>query len=825
MSGGETPCKNFGMWRPASSCLQLVGIRRATTRGRRRKDETINVAFMRTDMTQPRRDSDSAVVCRHGTRFHVLWTLATGLILFACHRGVADSTAQPSPTGRTRIANLHAFARLYGVVRWFHPSDAAAATDWDRFAIEGVRRIMDVRDARSRRAALGELFAPIAPTVRIAGSGEEFDREPVVPPASTSELELVSWEHNGFGDSTLVSAYASKRRHREYAAAVPGELFASLSQTVDATPFRGGRIRLRGQARAANRGRGQLWLRVDRGEGRGFVDNMQAHPVVGAAWQRAEIVGTVDADATSIVFGVLKGGNGTAWYDDLELAVQSPDGSWKPIEIRDGGFESPDILASWSTATNRGRKTSLEGWVAAPDPVNPGSGSTSLRMERLTKLSTEELFDDAPGPGETVDISLGDGLRARVPLALYSNNGHTLGDDGVGRGASDGPATSTSGGLDVVIGIADVVVVWNVLQHFWPYWDVVSVDWNAELDVALADAADDRTVSDHVATIQRLLVTAPDDHARTTCGTDRESESTPFTVEVIEDRIVVTATAAAELAPGDVVTSIDHRPAMAHLHADEALISGSQQWRRHQASVRFGKGRTGSRVTLGVLRNGKPLEVTVVRNTTPAVFSHTPIDRLDDGVYYVDLSRASKAEIGAIWDSLARAPGVVFDMRQRPTANTEVLSHLLTRPDDSNAWLAVPRVIRPDHTPRSISSWQTEGWKLPALEPHIAGRVAFLSGPDVASYGESLMSFVEHYHLGAIVGTTTAGTNGNVAEITAPSGCTTRFSGLRVTKHDGSRHHLVGIQPTIAASRTIAGVAAGRDEVLERGLTYVRSAQ
>jgi hypothetical protein len=56
-----------------------------------------------------------------------------------------------------------------------------------------------------------------------------------------------------------------------------------------------------------------------------------------------------------------------------------------------------------------------------------------------------------------------------------------------------------------------------------------------------------------------------------------------------------------------------------------------------------------------------------------------------------------------------------------------------------------------------------------------------------------------------------------------PTGCHLRFTGRRVTKHDGSQHHLVGVQPTIPASRTIAGVIAGRDEVLEKALAYVRS--
>jgi C-terminal processing protease CtpA/Prc len=84
------------------------------------------------------------------------------------------------------------------------------------------------------------------------------------------------------------------------------------------------------------------------------------------------------------------------------------------------------------------------------------------------------------------------------------------------------------------------------------------------------------------------------------------------------------------------------------------------------------------------------------------------------------------------------------------------------------------------------------------------------------------MAIVEYNKLGAIVGSATAGTNGNVAEVTTPTGCRTRFTGVHVTKPDGARFHLIGIQPTIPASRTLAGVAAGRDEVLEKALAYVR---
>jgi hypothetical protein len=531
------------------------------------------------------------------------------LIALACG-GPGVGAQGPGEKPPSRIASLHAFARLYGIVRWFHPSDAAAAVDWNQFAIDGVRRVMPLTDARELRATLSELFAPIAPTVQIAAATEPFRVEPALQ-LETAGLEQVAWEHRGFGDSTVVSVYASKRRHRVRVAPVRGMPFASLSQSVDAAPFRGARVRLRGQARVANRGLGQLWLRVDRGETRGFFNNMDRSPVTSVSWVGAEIVGTVDADATRIVVGVLMDSPGTVWYDDLELAVQPSDGTWTPIAIDDPGFESADLSATWKPGT-AGRRESNEGWNLVRDSSNPASGSSSLRIERIITSDSTELFSDAPEPGETVDVDLGSGLRARIPLILPSRDGQTLGD----RAPSIAPmsaATAAQADFDVAAGIADVVVVWNVLQHFWPYWDVVATDWNAALDVALADAADDRTVTDHVATLERLTAGAPDAHVSTTCRGRPEIIDPPFAVEVVEDKVVVIATATDQLTRGDVITAIDGERAAAHLQSQEALVSGSPQWRRLRASQRFGMGARGSSVTLGIVRNGAPLAVTVKR--------------------------------------------------------------------------------------------------------------------------------------------------------------------------------------------------------------------
>ncbi|MHC4628783.1 MAG: S41 family peptidase, partial [Planctomycetota bacterium] len=108
-------------------------------------------------------------------------------------------------------------------------------------------------------------------------------------------------------------------------------------------------------------------------------------------------------------------------------------------------------------------------------------------------------------------------------------------------------------------------------------------------------------------------------------------------------------------------------------------------------------------------------------------------------------------------------------------------------------------------------------------EPHIKGKVVFLTDGRAISYAESCMGFIEHYKLAEIVGQPTAGTNGNVNPYELPGGFRVVWTGMRVVKHDGSQHHLIGIQPTVPVQRTIQGVIEGRDEFVEKALEVIRS--
>lgn len=122
--------------------------------------------------------------------------------------------AESAPGSSREIDNVAAFARLYGVVRYFYPSDAAADLVWNRFAVHGVAQVRPARDTAALREALAALFAPLGPGIEIGPS------LPAPRPAASSSEPLVAWRYLGAGFSTRGehSAYQAKRTRASMAA-------------------------------------------------------------------------------------------------------------------------------------------------------------------------------------------------------------------------------------------------------------------------------------------------------------------------------------------------------------------------------------------------------------------------------------------------------------------------------------------------------------------------------------------------------------------------------------------------------------------------------
>ncbi len=726
------------------------------------------------------------------------------------------------------VENVAAFAQLYGVARWFYPSDAAATLDWNRFAVEGVRRVRTASTPEMLEATLKELFVPLGPGIQIGtslpASAEVGPRDPT----------LIAWHYRGAALSNAPGAYTAKRMNRVRPVVNAPATPTVLSQEVAADSLRGKSVRLRAQVRVADptaQGSAGLWLRVDRtGQNRGFFDNMQDRPVRDTLWREYIIEGPVASDATRIIFGALKIGAMSVDVDAVELSVREPGGDWTPLTIIDASFEAPSTSApAWgqspSSAFSRVSSSAADGaqFLRMASPVAPTQST-------LPATPTDSF--ETPRVGEFVSLELTRGLQARVPLSLTDAEARAESPELASlRAALEKIGSLTALRIDTNVRLADVVVAWNVLRHFYPYWDDVDVDWNARLRPHLAaehDVADNRSARRDA--LRRLVADIRDGHGSVSDVAIRsELAPLPLQFRVLSERLVVIGSRDSSVPVGSVVTAIDGEPASTRIAKETQHASGTLQWRQSRAASALAICQLDSTVVLAIESPTGETRVANVRcnpNTTRTAEPRPDsIAELQPGIWYVDITRVRGAQLRPMLETLSNARGVIFDVRGYPTdAGAALLPHLMREPEaPSDRWMHIPRMSRPFG---EVAAWQHESWNVQPSAPHIGAQRVFLTDGRAISYAESVMGYVRDHTLGTIIGGTTAGANGNIADFVVPGGFSIVFTGMRVTRHDGvTPFHMIGVTPDISLEPTLAGIRAGRDELIERAVEVVKDSR
>jgi hypothetical protein len=192
------------------------------------------------------------------------------------------------------------------------------------------------------------------------------------------------------------------------------------------------------------------------------------------------------------------------------------------------------------------------------------------------------------------------------------------------------------------------------------------------------------------------------------------------------------------------------------------------------------------------------------------------IEELRSNIWYVDLSRVERPQLERYISQLAEAKAVIVDLRGYPRSSaTLLIRHLITQPDHA-LWMHEPELDSPFDRPVDFKSI---GWGLVPEEPHIRANVIVMTDARAISYADSVLSYFSELKLATIVGSRSAGANGDTQSFDTPSGYRIIFSGLRVTRHDGrSKFDLLGTAPDIPVAPTVEGLHAGQDEVLAKAL-------
>lgn len=203
-----------------------------------------------------------------------------------------------------------------------------------------------------------------------------------------------------------------------------------------------------------------------------------------------------------------------------------------------------------------------------------------------------------------------------------------------------------------------MVIAWNVFQHFYPYFDVIDVDWDQVLTQSLRRSLTDTSTKEFLQTLRRLVAQLKDGHGHVHHDYDVDAPSensgtqVPIRLARIGDHVVVVdkashASSEENKCPeiGDVVISAGGRPIEQKLQTAKRYISGSPQHKDVTALQEFGQGLDRSSIPLVLERDGKRVECLVRPSDVHTEDLATeprpdPIETFDGGVHYVDLTRA-----------------------------------------------------------------------------------------------------------------------------------------------------------------------------------------
>jgi len=752
---------------------------------------------------------------------HILFILILAAVQFHCQSQEENS-----------IKNIETFARLYGYVRFFHPSDEATKLDWNRFAIYGVKQVVAARNPQELEQTLEALFLPIAPSLIIHRRGEEpsFDPSSLIP-KETSGLKIIAWQHRGVKFKNSPHVFNSIRLNRKNIIRT-GYGFGNLFQSYQAKPYRNKDFLFKAAVKIES-GQPHLWFREERlGNKPGLYGNITILPhspiprqqnndpkESGTAWNTYELKGRIAPDAKNITFGCYLQGSGKVFTDHMQLQVKE-NGRWQTALVINPSFEGDEENTAPNFWWTRG-----EGYTFRVTSQTAAQGNKSVQIESSTITGPARLFEQYPAMGEYIQKDLGNGLACILPLALYGTEYSTFPSPppkaleylmaALSKEVSPHPRAAS-----LYVRWADVVITWNVLHHFYPYFDLIKVNWEKQLTLSLKRARTDSNESDFLDSLHTLLAPLGDANAGVYHPLVKNRSGLPFNVSEAENRAVITASRDKHFQRGDIIVSIDGVNIKKVLRDKEKSISGSPRWKRFQALAHLGFGPEGSTATIKIIRNNRTKEINTTRNFKGRIkeFIRKPIWELKKKLYYVDLEQVTIKEFQSYLPQLADARGIIFDARGYIAyEKRHLLGYLADEPVHPPIW-QFPEIIYPD---QENVQYQSITGEISPRSPKIKGKCVFLIHNGTINASETFISIVRHYRLGTILGQISAGANGNINSLNLPGQYIIFWTGMRTLNQDRSQHHLLGIKPDIPVKRTISGIKQGKDEFLEKALAII----
>lgn len=485
----------------------------------------------------------------------------------------------------------------------------------------------------------------------------------------------------------------------------------------------------------------------------------------------------------------------------------------------------PKLLASKDQGTT---EYLLSEWIQHFGPFQPTVGGSAVAKETIAAVASDEWIDKLP-----YSNNLKDRLKMLSSVIPSTPNRYVAYVGGAGNPQFSEYSYKTVPLSDVGFRLLGLFRYWNAMRYFNPNqklsvqpWDQVLLDFIPLFVGATTKASLDGTYL-------KLFSKINDTHAfsylsdyyhKDLFGPRGVGVKTSF----VQNQLVVTMLSddqfrtGQELQVGDIIMEIAGKPVSGMIDSLRQYVAASNESVLKRDLPNRMLRTADSLLSFKVRREDRELNVYIptrdidsIKDTDTA--AKPAIRKMKNGILVVDIGVFKDSDTQRLRDSLQGQRGLILDYRNYPSASMhDELRDMIFPSEKDFVIFSSSKGMRP-----GLFKY-TAPVKAGAENPKaFGGKIVILVNEHAQSASEFQVMAFRTIPGSRVVGSQTAGADGNISWLPLPLGYSTAFSGIGVYYPDKSETQGIGIVPDKIVYPTIEGIRKHQDEVLQAGIDLI----
>jgi C-terminal processing protease CtpA/Prc len=656
-----------------------------------------------------------------------------------------------------------------------------------------------------------------------------------------------------------------------------GEGFGCVAYKLPAN-FKGKKITLEGFMKYENVTDGfvGLLVRIDKdGQSVGF-DNMQNQKLQGTSeWKKHTVTIDFKENADEIYVAGILVGKGKAWFDNFKVTIDGkPIEKLKPVEKELSIIEKDTEFDTGSkfeiTNLNEIQKRNLFilgkvwGFVKYYHPViAEGKISWDYELFRMLPKISNKDFDNElvkwinklgtfktttqklpkeneikllPNTKWIADTNL---ISSELSTLLQKVNNADRSDKNyyiqLNRSVNNPDFTNEKvydkmKYTDTGIKLLSIFRYWNMIEYFFPNRHLMDENWDKVLEEFIPKMTATKDQKGYTLTLLELIGKIQDTHANIWRYNEVLEDYfgqniAPVKLKFVENKAVVVKLQDdfkdANLQVGDLILAVNGIKVEDWIKNNLKYFPASNYPTQLRDVARKMLRTNDNSIQLKIENNSGVKDV-VVSTIKYKYFREEPVSHkiINENIGYIYPGTLKKGEINEIMDKFLDKKGLIVDLRCYPSDFIifSLSNYLLNEKKDFVKFTAGD-VKTPGLFTFRGGEMQVGGKNKDSFK----GKVIILVNEETQSQAEYSAMALRVAPNAKVLGSTTAGADGNVSGITLPGNIFTYISGIGVITPDGSETQRIGIVPDVKMEPTINGIRSGKDEVLEKAIELINN--